>query len=335
MLAAYMGVEHAVIFNSGTSAQYAVLRSHGIDSGEVIVPSFTFISTVNTIALCGAKPVFADIEDRTMGLSAEDVNERITRRTKAIVPVHYAGAVCRDIKALRELSEDHGCVLIEDAAESMGATIDGAKAGTIGHSSILSFCQNKVITTGEGGAICTNDASVANAARLIRSHGRDERVGEDYFTTHRKMDYVTTGFNFRMPTINAALGIAQLEKIDGLIAMRRANAEALNGLLGRIPGIGLPMYPGNISSVYQLYPIVLGSREERDGLKAHLEGKGIASKVYFDPVHLEKYYREAYPGTRLEVTESIAGRVLSLPFYPHMPREEMEAVFEAVKGYLG
>jgi len=334
LLSKYMGVKNTLLFNSGTSAQYTLLKAHGLDSGEIIVPSFTFISTVNTIELAGARPIFADIEDVTLGLDPDDVNERITKDTRCIIAVHFAGAVCKDIIAIREIADDHGLVLIEDAAESMGATIGGVKAGTIGHSSILSFCQNKIITTGEGGALCTNDPKVAERARLIRSHGRDERSGEDFFTSKRKMDYISPGYNLRMPTINAALGISQLGKIEMLIEMRRERARSLSDRIGKHGNIKVPYLPQTISSVYQLYHVLLDSKQNRDGLKEHLDSKGISSKVYFNPVHLEPYYKRNYPEPNLPVTEDIAGRILTLPFYPHMTETEITAICDAIDGFF-
>ena len=170
----YIGTKYALTFNSGTSALHAVLLAHKLSNSEIIVPSFTFISTVNSVILADAKPVFAEIEDKSYGLDAEDVKERITSKTKAIMPIHYAGGPCKDIKALKEIAEDHNLILTEDAAESLGSSLNNQKVGTFGHSSMFSFCQNKIITAGEGGAILTDSKDVFDKLKLIRSHGRQE-----------------------------------------------------------------------------------------------------------------------------------------------------------------
>ena len=174
MLSEYVDTKHALVFNSGTSALHAVLLAHGIGQGdEVIVPSFTFIATANAPLFVGAKPVFADIENKTYGLNPDDVETKITPRTKAIIPIHFGGCPCL-IEELREIARKHKLLLIEDAAESLGAAVDGKKVGSFGNAAILSFCSNKVITTGEGGAVVSDSAEIYERLKLIRSHGRAE-----------------------------------------------------------------------------------------------------------------------------------------------------------------
>ena len=225
-IASYIGTKYCVTFNSGTSALHASLLAHGIQKDdEVIVPSYTFISTVNSPLFVGANPVFADIEDNTYGLSPEDVESKITKNTKAIIPVHYAGMPC-DIKAIKDIADDHNLVVIEDNAESFGASINGKKVGTYGDSAMVSFCQNKIITTGDGGAIVTDNRDIYEKLKLIRSHGRLDT--ENYFDTNAYMDYVTLGYNFRLPNILSALGVAQMNKIDEIIALRKKAAEYYN-----------------------------------------------------------------------------------------------------------
>ena len=179
-IASYIGTKYALSFNSGTSALHALMLAHGLVNCEVIVPSFTFISTANSVILAQSKPVFAEIEDESYGLDVEDVKERITSKTKAIMPIHYAGGVCKHIKALKEIAEDKNLLLIEDAAESLGAKIGDLKVGNIGNSSMVSFCQNKIVTGGEGGVILSNSKEIIDRLTLIRSHGRVEKK-EDFF----------------------------------------------------------------------------------------------------------------------------------------------------------
>jgi perosamine synthetase len=174
LIASYVGTKYAVTFNSGTSALHAALLAHEIKQGdEVIVPSFTFIATVNAPLFVGAKPVFADIEKETLGLDPEDVNEKITEKTKAIMPIHYGGCPCK-IRELKEIAEDNNLILIEDAAESLGAKIKDNKLGTFGDSAMFSLCAPKVITTGEGGMMVTKSKEVYEKMKLLRSHGRLE-----------------------------------------------------------------------------------------------------------------------------------------------------------------
>jgi perosamine synthetase len=334
-LARYIGRDYAIIFNSGTSALHTVLAAYSIGSDdEVIVPSFTFISTANAPFFVGAKPIFADIEPETLGLDPADVENKITSKTKAIVPVHYGGCPCR-IKDLRDITERHGLLLIEDAAEAFGADIDGQKVGNFGDSAILSFCQNKIITTGEGGAVLTGSKQVYEKLKLLRSHGRDEKNG--YFTSANKQDYIELGYNFRMSDINAALGIAQLDKVDRIIEMRRSNAEYMNRKLRQIEGVEILSVPEGFYHVYQMYSIRLkGGSDVRDKLMRHLSSKGIMSKVYFDPVHLTRFYRRkfGYKGGELPVTESIASEVLTLPMYPHLTNEELDYIADQVASFL-
>jgi len=156
-IAKFVGKKYALSFNSGTSALHAALLGHNLTKGEIIVPSFTFISTVNSVVLAGAKPIFAEIEENSYGLNAEDVKKRMTSKTKAIIPVHYGGAPCKEINILKEIAEDHNLLLIEDAAESLGSKIKNEMVGKLGNSSMFSFCQNKIITSGEGGIIVTDE----------------------------------------------------------------------------------------------------------------------------------------------------------------------------------
>lgn len=331
----YLGVEYAVAVNSGTSALHAVLEAHGIGQGdEVIVPSFTFIATANAPLFVGATPVFAEVEEDTYGLDPGDVEKKITPRTRAILPVHYGGSPCR-IRELAQIARRHDLILIEDAAESIGAMVDGQKVGTFGDSAILSFCANKVISTGEGGMVVTSSSGCFEKVKLVCSHGRLETT--DYFSSVNRMEYVTLGHNFRMSTMTAALGIAQIEKIDEAIQMRRANASYLNDKLSRMEGVDVPRPPDHLFHVYQLYTIRLkGNGALRNKLKQHLVNKGIMAKVYFDPVHLTRFYRERFGCQEglLPHTEKLASEVLTLPMFPGLSRQELDYIVESVAEFM-
>jgi perosamine synthetase len=334
-LAQYIGMNYAVTFNSGTSALYAVLVAHNVGKGdEVIVPSFTFIATANAPLFVGAKPVFADIELDTYGLDPADVERKITSKTKAILPIHYGGCPCL-IKELRRIADRRSLLLIEDAAETFGAAVEGTKVGTFGDAAALSFCQNKIITTGEGGAVLTNSKKVHDRLKLFRSHGRLEM--DDYFTSIDNQDYIELGYNFRMSNVTAALGIAQLDKVDRIIEMRRSNAEYMNQKLHHIEGVEILSVPRGFYHVYQMYTIRLkGSSDLRGKFMQHLANKGIMSKVYFHPVHLTQFYRQkfGYRGGELPVTERIASEVLTLPMYPSLTKGEMDYITEEMVNFF-
>jgi dTDP-4-amino-4,6-dideoxygalactose transaminase len=334
MLSDYVGRKHALVFNSGTSALHAVMLACGIGPGdEVIVPSFTFIATANAPLFGGARPVFADIEERTFGLDPADVEKRVTPRTKAILPVHYGGSPCL-IEELIEVARKHKLVLIEDAAESLGAAVGGVKLGAFGDCAVLSFCSNKVITTGEGGAVVTDSAELCEKLKLLRSHGRAET--SNYFSSNESMDYVALGYNFRMSDITAALGIAQLNKVDRVIEMRRANAARLSARLSGIGGIDLPNPPRGFLHVYQMYTIrVRGGHARRDALQSHLADKGIMAKVYFAPVHLTHFYKSGLGyDCRLPVTERLSQEVLTLPMYPSLTVDEVDCIADGVTSFF-
>jgi len=331
----YIGVTYATTFNSGTSALHALLLAYGIGQGdEVIVPSFTFIATANAPLFVGAKPVFAEIEEVTYGLDPQDVEAKINSKTKAIIPIHYGGGPCL-IRELQQIAHKHNILLIEDAAEAFGAGIDGKRAGTFGDAAILSFCQNKVITTGEGGAVVTNSKEVCERLRLLRSHGRLET--EDYFSSTEHMDYITLGYNFRMSNIAAVLGVAQLEKVDKIIKMRRNNALNMNRKLSDIEGIIIPKAPDGFFHVYQMYTVRLkGVANLRDNLIRYLSKRGIMSKVYFHPVHLTEFYQRefCYRRGELPLTEEIASEVITVPMYPMLTEEEMDYIAEQIKDFF-
>lgn len=329
----YLDVNHSVVFNSGTSALHALLLAHDLrQSDEVIVPSFTFIATANAPQFVGAKPVFADIEEQTYGLDPENVKEKITPKTKAIMPIHYGGCPCL-IKELKEIAEDYNVLLFEDVAESMGAKIKNKYAGTFGDSAMFSFCQNKIISTGEGGAVTTNSEEIYKKLKLIVSHGRLEPY--NYFSSTEAMDYVTLGYNFRMSSLSAALGMSQLKKIDSIIKMRRNNANYMTNKLSKVEQIICPKFPPEYFHVYQMYTIRVrdGSRNK---LLKYLSDQEIMTKVYFPPVHMTHYYTKnfGYKGGDFPLTEKVSDEVLSLPIYPSLTMQEMDYITSKISYFF-
>ncbi len=329
----YSGVGHCVTFNSGGSALHALMLAHGIGPGdEVIVPSFTFIATAYAPMYAGAKPVFADIEETTLGLDPESVRKRITKKTKAILPIHYGGVPCR-IKELREVADDASVALIEDAAEAFGAKIGSSFVGTFGHSAIYSFCQNKIFSTSEGGCAITDDDALYEKLKLIASYGRV--CSGDYFCAGTSLDYISLGYNWRLSSIQAALGVSQLQKVEKIIKMRVEVADYYNKELDKIDDVETIRSPNECYSVFQLYTIrVKGGSNNRDKLMEFLAKKGVSSKVYFDPVHKYSIFRGKCSEVHLPITEKVSEEVLSIPIYPHMRKKESEFVVKSIKEFF-
>jgi len=329
--AKYIGQKYAVSFTNGTAALHAAMLAMSIGPGdEVIVPAFTFISTANSPLFVGAKPVFADIEKTTYGLDPADIPSRITSKTKAIMPVHIGGTSC-DILEIQKIAKENNLLLIEDAAEAFGAKIDGKFVGSIGDLNMFSFCQNKVITTGEGGMLVTDDANLYQKMKLVRSHGRaDDR---DYFSSTEVFDYISLGYNLRMSSITAALGISQLQKVEKIISMRREVARKYNDALSGLAGLKTPIEKKGCRNVYQLYSILFDTPHARNHVQKSLADKGVMSKVYFDPIYNTQFYK-SFGKVSLPATEDISKRILTLPLYPGMSDEDITYVVSIIKGSL-
>ena len=335
-VAEYIGTKHALSFNSGTSALHILLSAYNIKNREVIVPSFTFISTANSIPMAKGIPVFAEIEGETCGLDVEDVKKRITPKTKAIILVHYGGQPARDTIKIRDLAKKNNILLIEDAAEAFGASIDGKKVGTFGDGAIFSLCQSKIITTGEGGIAITTSKEVNEKMKLMRSHGRVEENDGDYFSQTEDNDYIILGHSLRLPSVSAALGISQLEKVEKIKEMRIKNAEYLTKKLSKVKEITLPNQVKGFTHLYQMYTIKLKDKETRDRLQEHLKEKGIMTKVFFPPIHLKTFYKKKYGFKKgyLPKTEEISEKVLTLPMFPHITKEERDQIIDNIKEFF-
>lgn len=332
LLADYVGVDYCQVFNSGTSAGHAALLAMGINPSEkIIVPSFTFIATANWTLMVGAKPNFVDIEEETMGLDPKQIESSITKNTKLIIPIHYGGMPCH-MKEIVDVAKKRKIPVIEDAAESFGASIKNRKVGTFGDAAILSFAGNKALTTGEGGALITNSKKLYEKFKLLRSHGR--LINQNYFSSNETPNYVSLGYNWRMPSMVAALGISQLLKFEKLIKLRRRNAAYLSARLGKY-GIHVPREPLGYKHVYQLYSIRLPNSKIRNQLMKFLTKRGIMSKIFFEPVHMTNFYKKlGYGTTKLPITEKIYDQILTLPMYPSLTKEEMNYVCDSVGEFM-
>ncbi|MEX0785740.1 MAG: DegT/DnrJ/EryC1/StrS aminotransferase family protein [Dehalococcoidia bacterium] len=312
--ASYIGVTHAVAVSSGTAALYVALRAHGIGQGdEVLVPGFTFAATGNAVLLAGAQPVLADITAADFTLDPALLDAAVTARTKAVLPVHLYGHPA-DMAAIAAVADRRGLAVIEDAAQALGASIDGRKAGSFG-TGCFSFYATKSITTGEGGMITTNDADIARLARLLRDHGEGERYRTDLL-----------GGNFRMTELAAALGHAQLPKLDGWNERRRANAAWLSE---RLQGVVAPVERPGARHVYQQYTVRVP--DARDALRDALRARDIEAVVYYErALHQQPLYQQLGIGGVLPESERAAAEVLSLPVHPSLSEDDLECIATAV-----
>lgn len=314
--ATYCGTKFAVATTSGTTALQAALMAHGIGAGdEVITSSFTFIATANTILWMGAKPVFADIDETTFNVDPKLVEAKITLRTKAIMPVHLYGLPC-DMSALTAIAQKHNLVIIEDAAQAVGAGIGGRKVGTFG-TGCFSFYATKNLTTAEGGMIATNDETLAQKSRMIRQHGMRERY------LHEAL-----GFNFRMTDIQAAIGMAQLDKLEVMTEKRIANAQFLSRELARC--VRTPVVPPGYRHVFHQYTIRV--RGDRDKIIEQLKERGIGTGIYYPiPIHKQPFYLGMGYQDTLPVSEALAKQVISLPVHPGLSQADLERIVLEVR----
>ncbi len=329
----YVGTDYCVSLNSGTSALHATLLAYDIKKNDdVIIPSFSFISTANSVLFVNANPVFTDIEEIFLGLDPIDVSRKINSQTKVIMPMDYGGTSC-NITELKKIAESNNLILIEDAAESLGSSFNNHKVGSMSDASIFSFCGNKVLTTGEGGAVVTNTKHIYEKLKLIRSHGRIDNI--NYFQNPSNSDYVGLGYNWRMSSLTAGLGISQLSKLDKIIKMRQDNAGYISSKLSKIPQIRTPNSSENNENIFQMYSILLTSENLRNSLHEFLIEKEIFSKIYFTPIHTTDFYKEKFPNTRkLPITEKISKTILTLPMYPNMTMEEKNYLVDSIQEFF-
>ncbi|HXH21368.1 MAG TPA: DegT/DnrJ/EryC1/StrS family aminotransferase [Dehalococcoidia bacterium] len=308
------GTAEAVAVANGTAALHLALLAHGIGPGdEVITTPFTFQATANMVLATGARPVFVDVkEDGNIDESL--IEAAITPRTKAILPVHLYGRLC-DIDAIEGIARQHGLALIEDAAQAHGARRSGRRAGAAG-TGCFSLYATKNMTSGEGGVVTTDDASLAARLRLLRSHGEESRYSSSIL-----------GFNYRMTEFQAALALAQLDRLGALNARRRQNALYLSQ---RLRGLVLPPCPEDEGMVWHLYTVRVP--RDRDGLAAWLAGRGIQTGIYYPtPIPDQPLYRGlGYSGDTVPAARRLAAEVLSLPVHPGLSREDLDAIVAAV-----
>ena len=322
-IASFLKVKHVIAVNSGTSALLASLMALNISSGdEVIVPSFTFMATANAVLMVGAKPVFADITLDNYGLDPKDVERKITSKTKAIIVVHLYGYPAH-IEQLLELAEKHNLAVIEDTAQALGSSVKGKYVGTFGLLGCFSMYPSKLITTAEGGFITTNDESLAQKLRMIRNHGQSEPYTPSIL-----------GLNLRLPELLAAIGIAQMERIEEIIRRRRHIAEIYSQNLPN-EDLVIPTEPNHVKFNWNYYTVRVNPGIDREKLVQTLNSKGVGATVYYRvPIHRTPLYQKLGFKSILPNTELAAKTVVSLPIYPEMTKEDAEYVIEVLKTSL-
>ncbi len=313
--AAVCGVKHAIATSSGTTALHLALIANGVGPGdEVLTVSFTFMATVSTILMCGATPVFVDVRADTFNMDPDLLEAAITPRTKAIVLVHLYGLPC-DMGNIMALAEKHNLRVIEDACQAVGATYHGQPVGSFG-TGMFSLYATKNVMTGEGGMITTNDDALAEHCRLLRQHGMKRRYYHDML-----------GYNYRMTDLHAAIGVAQMERLAGFTAQRRANAAYFNQ---HIESVITPQAPQGYGHVWHQYTIRV-PHADRDAAVKKLTEAGVGTGIFYPvPVHQQGFVREQFGEKHLPVTEQLAREVISLPVHPALSDEDRLAIVNAV-----
>lgn len=329
--AAYCGAGQGVAVNSGTAALHCAMRALRLQPGdEVIVPAITFAATANAAAYEGATPVFADVETDTLLIDAKSVAARITPKTRAIVAVDYAGQPA-DYDALRAIAQAHGLALVADACHSPGATYKGRKTGTLAAISCFSFHPVKHLTTCEGGMAVTDDAALAAHMRRFRNHGIDSDHRSREKAGAHAYDMAELGFNYRLPDVQCALGLAQLSRLDGWVAKRQQIAGWYGQALAGVGGVTPLTARADRTHAYHLYVVALDATLDRDAVFARLRAAGIGANVHYAPVHLHSYYRgRGYSPGLAPVAESISQHILTLPMFPAMAQSDVQRVADAL-----
>lgn len=328
--ATFCKTSHAIAVSSGTSALEIALRTIGLtNQDEVLVPTNTFSATAAAVIFAGGKPILTDVDASSLCIDSENVQRYLTPKTKAVIIVHVGGLVCPDIKKIKEVCEDNGVVLIEDAAHAHGCSIDNQLAGSLGDVGCFSFYPTKVITTGEGGMITTNSENIAIQSAILRDQGKERFAGNMI---------VELGYNWRMTEISAAIGLAQLKRLPEFIQNRNKIAHFYDERILQINGIELIRKPSNIVNNYYKYITFVSPSISRDDLKQKLREKGVrcSGEVYWPPLHLQPVYQRLLKVKEGEfpVAEEVCKRMMCLPMYSQMTLDEARYVVEKVEEVL-
>lgn len=323
-IADYVGAKYAIGVNSGTSGLHLLVRSVGITEGdEVITTPFSFVASANCILFERAKPIFADIDPKTLNIDVDLVEDKITESTKAILPVHAFGYPA-EMKKIQAIAQKHDLAVIEDACEALGAVYEGKKVGTLSDAAVFAFYPNKQITTGEGGIIVTDNEEIAKLCRSMRNQGRGEGSA---WLAHERL-----GYNYRLDELSAALGVAQMDRLEEILAQREKVARRYNEKLQKVEGVKTPGMGTNVCISWFVYVIQLSEFINRDKVMNYLEEHGVGCRPYFSPIHLQPFYREmfGYREGDYPVTEKVSRSTIALPFYNTLTEEEMDYVVQTL-----
>lgn len=319
----YCGAKYGIATSNGTTALHLALATAGIKSGdEVITPDFTMIATANSVTYTGAKLALVDSEPEYWNIDPNKIEEKITPRTKAIMVMHTYGHPC-DMGPILDIAKAHNLLVIEDAAEAHGAEYKGERTGGLGDMGCFSFYANKIITTGEGGMVVTNNEEFAERARMLR----DQAFEKEKRFWHRQL-----GFNYRLTNLQAAVGVAQFECIDEFVETRRRNAMYYNSLLGKVEGITLPPEAKWAKNVYWMYLILIEKNFglSRDDLMVRLKKKGVDSRRAFYPIHTQPLYAEQFIGQKFPVADQLSDKGVYLPSGNTLTKEQIDQVVETL-----
>src|SRR6266478_4916571 len=335
-LAAWVGAKYAVAFSSGTAALHGAAFAAGLKPGdEAITSPLTFAATANCVLYQGARPVFADVSPDTLNLDPDRFAESITPKTRAVLPVDYAGHPA-DLDPILAFAERHGLTVIEDACHALGAEYHGRRTGSIAHMTVFSFHPVKHLATGEGGMVTTDRADLAESLRRFRNHGisSDARQRQASGQWHYKM--VLLGFNYRLTDIACALGLSQLKKLGANLARRREIAARYTAAFQDLPGVVPPNVRQDVKSAWHLYPIRVDAAQlsaDRGQLLHALRSENIGVNVHYLPVHLHRYYRDqfGYQGGEYPVAERAYEQLISLPMFSGMSEQDVKDVLAAVR----
>jgi dTDP-4-amino-4,6-dideoxygalactose transaminase len=336
--AEYIGVKYAIAVNSCTAALHLAIKSIGIKNGdEVIVPSLSFVATANCVLFEGGRPVFAEVNPDTLNIDPEDIEKKISIKTKAIIPVHFAGMPA-EMDSINKIANENNLFVIEDDAHAIGAKYKDKMTGNLGDIGCFSFYSNKNITTGEGGMLTTNDKKFAEIVKMARTHGMSKSLWERIDKKASwNYDIVELGYNYRMNEMGAALGIEQLKKLEIMNKKRIRNAKMLTNLLKGINEIVIPKVEKHVKHVFYIFPIrMTNTKISRDDFIEKLRINGIETGVHYPPIHLFTLYRKLFgykPGD-LPITETVSQQLVTLPMHQKLNKKEIKYVANTVKAIL-
>jgi dTDP-4-amino-4,6-dideoxygalactose transaminase len=336
----YLGKGHAIAVSNGTAALHLALASLHLKEGdEVILPSLTFIATANAVLYVGAKPVFADIVGTgDLNISPQEIEKKITKRTKVILVMHYGGYPC-NMGSIMGIAKRHGLYVVEDAAHAPGAECQGKKCGLIGDMGCFSFFSNKNLVSGEGGMVVTRNGEWAERVRRMRSHGMEALSWDKYHGRISSYDVERLGYNYRITEIQSALGLVQLKKLDRNNGKRRGLAEIYRSALQGVKGISIPFLQSEGYPSYHLFPILIDADPgastyiQRDRFIQGLRNFRIQTSVHYPPIHLFSLYRRkfGFEEGMLPKTEEVSRREITLPLHPRMDTEDVKWITKKVK----